>query len=488
MAVYDRWHRDPRPGDEPCRCGTRRTPLYPAAGHLRGDRWQVRWRDPAGRQRKRNFALKVGSNPGLHADAYEAKVQRDLDRRDYVDPSAAEVTLHDYAEQWRLSRSHDTVTAGHLERRLRLHVYEAPATPGRTPRGGAAIGQLRMGALARQPSAVQAWIASMPLLASSARLVVGDVSAIFRAAMDDGIVGRDPTAAASVRRPAGRTRKARPWTPGQVDAMTAALPGRYAIIPRLGAGTGMRQGEIFGLAVEDIRFLGRNPEIAVSRQVKLVGGALHFAPLKNRRPHAVPLAPSLAPRLARHLELYPAAEVTLPWHDLSDPGKHGKPATFRLVLTDGQGRALDRARFAGVWVPARRRAGIGAAAEEGARPANGMHALRHTYASAQLRAGVDVVRVAAWMGDTVGVVVKTYLHLMPGDSGDDGRAAVDAFFGPCAPDVTPGTALAESSLENSGPALFHGEISRGRPVSQVGRPRFRIRPAAVLSAPLPTGI
>lgn len=440
MAVYDRWHRDPRPGDEPCKCGTRRTPLYPAAGHLTGDRWQVRYRDLAGRQRKRNFALKIGGSPELHADAYNAKIQRDLDRRDYVDPSAADVTLHDYAEQWRLSRSHDTVTAGHLERRLRLHVYEDPKVPGKTPRGGVAIGHLPLAALARQPSLIQAWITSLPLLASSAALVVGDVGAIFRAAMDDGIVGRDPTHAASVQRPAGRTRKARPWARPWVEAMAAALPGRYGIIPWLGAGTGMRQGELFGLAVDDIQFLGRDPRITVSRQVKLVNGTLHFAPLKNRKPHTVPLAPSLAPRLARHLELYPAVAVTLPWHDLKDPKRHGKPVTVRLVLADGQGRALDRARFAGVWVPARRRAGITAAGDEGTRTANGMHALRHTYASAQLRAGVDVARVAAWMGDTVDVVVRTYLHLMPGDSGDDGRAAVDAFMGPCAPDVPSGAA------------------------------------------------
>lgn len=448
MAVYDRWHRDPRPGDEACKCGTRKTPLYPATRHLTGERWQVRWRDLAGKQRKRSFALKIGSNPDLHADAFDAKTQRELNARDYVDPSAADVTLQVYAEQWRTSRSHDTVTAGNLERRLRLHVYEDPATPGKTPQKGVAIGQLRMAALARQPSVIQSWITAMPLLASSARLVIGDVSAIFRAALDDGIIGRDPTHAASVRWPGSSPRKARPWTRERVDGMSAELPGRYQVIPYLGAGTGMRQGEIFGLAVDDIQFLGRDPRVSVVRQVKLVGGELHFAPLKNRRPHSVPLAPSLAPRLARHLELYPAVDVELPWHDLRDPGRHGKPVKVRLVLTDGQRRALDRARFAGVWVPARKRAGI--IADTGAR-SNGMHALRHTAASAWLRAGIDVVRVAAWLGDTPAVVLSTYAHLMPGDSGDDGRAAVDAFLGPCAPDVPSWAAVSELRLASTVP-------------------------------------
>jgi hypothetical protein len=34
-----------------------------------------------------------------------------------------------------------------------------------------------------------------------------------------------------------------------------------------------------------------------------------------------------------------------------------------------------------------------------------------------------------------GWCLGTYAHLMPGDSGDDGSAAVDRFFGGAAPDA-----------------------------------------------------
>ena len=52
MSVTDRWHKTyPRAGDEPCKCGTKKRPLFPTSEHLEGDRWQVRWKDPAGRQR-----------------------------------------------------------------------------------------------------------------------------------------------------------------------------------------------------------------------------------------------------------------------------------------------------------------------------------------------------------------------------------------------------------------------------------------------------
>jgi hypothetical protein len=74
MSVYDRWHKT-RPGhaDEQCREHSRgRTKLYPSADHGQGDRWQVRWRDYSGRQRKENFAKRS------EADARDTAVKASL--------------------------------------------------------------------------------------------------------------------------------------------------------------------------------------------------------------------------------------------------------------------------------------------------------------------------------------------------------------------------------------------------------------------------
>lgn len=445
MAVYDRWHKAPGPGAQPCKCGTDKHPLYPSSVHKQGLRWQVRWRDDSGKQCKQAFALKTGKNPDIHADAYDAKINRDVDTGDYIDPSSADITLRDFAEDWRANRGGDQNTAEARERRLRLHVYEDPERPGsgKTPKGGVAIGQRRLAELAKRPSLSNAWIQSMPLKDSTKCLVVDDVSAVYQAAMDDGIIGRDPTWAASVKRPSGVTRKkVRPWTAGQIDAMREVLPGRYAIIPDLGAATGARQGEMFGLAKDDIVFLGKDPRVRIRRQVKHVGGRMYFAPVKNRKEHSVPLAESLAWRLARHMELYPPADVTLPWYDPDDKELHGTPVTVKLILTTSTSRAIHRNSFnAKVWRKGRERAGITPPHRKGQEytpaPEDGCHVLRHTFASVQLAAGIDVVRVAAWLGDTPQTVLRAYAHLMPGDSGDDGRAAIDGFFGPapCAPDV-----------------------------------------------------
>lgn len=446
MAVYDRWHRDPAPGDQPCKCGTAKNPLYASAMHKRGKRWQVRWRDAAGRQPRKNFDLKIGSNPDLHADAYDAKISRELDTDPSYDPDAGEITLRAYGEEWRKSRTHDDVTADDLERRLRLHVYEDPERPGsgRAPKGGIAIGQRKMRELAKRPMLVQSWVQAMPLAPSTARVVLGHVSAICAAAVDEGIIGRNPCKSPLVTWPGKGRSKAVPWTADRVAAMSQALPARYKVLPWLGAGTGMRQGEMFGLAVTDIQFLGKDPHITVERQVKIVGGKPHFAPLKNRKPHEVPLAPTLAGRLARHLEAYPAVKVTLPWHDPRDKQRHGKPVTVRLVLSPPRGGATDRVVFDRQWWAAQERCGITPKRERGEKRApareEGCHVLRHTAASTWLRARIDIVRVASWLGDTPAVVWSTYAHLIPGDSSEDGRAAVDSFAASCAPDVPPESA------------------------------------------------
>jgi integrase len=204
--------------------------------------------------------------------------------------------------------------------------------------------------------------------------------------------------------------------------------------------------ELAALGVHDFQFLGRNPRVTVERQLKKVNGELVFAPLKNRKPHWLPLSEPVAEAVRAHLREHPAGEVTLPWHE---PGskRHGEPVTVRLLLASAAGGPLTRGALVGTWTAAAARAVKSARKDRFHHlvvTGQNIHRLRHTYASMQLRKGVDVVRVAAWMGDTVDVIVKTYAHLMPDDDGDaDGREAVEEFFGTPpgqdagAPDVPP---------------------------------------------------
>lgn len=451
MAVYDRWHKDPGPDDKACKCGKGRNRLYPSAEHQKGDRWQVRWRSPVtGKQEKKNFALRDGTDRNKHADAYDKHIQGTIVSGNYTDPRAGEVTLQAYAETWRTTRGHNAESAAKLAARLRNHVYESEPGTGRTPRGGLAIGQHSMALLAQRPTVLAAWVTSLcgPLPAErSRRQVADDVSAICAAAVDDGVIGRNPMSASVVTKPGNSGPKAKPFTAAEVDAIAAELPPRLRVLPRLGAGTGAREMELAALGVHDFQMLGKNPRVTVERQLKRIDGKLVFAPIKNRKPHWLPLAEPVASALRAHLRDHPAKEFTLPWHE---PGskRHGEAHTVRLVLLSAAGTPLTRESLVSTWASAAAKA-VQSARKDRHRhlrvTGQNIHRLRHTYASAQLRAGVDVVRVAAWMGDVVDVVVKTYAHLMPGDDGDeDGRAAVSAFFGPSAPDVPSGEAEGES--------------------------------------------
>jgi integrase len=441
MAVYDRWHCDPEPGAQPCKCGRGRNRLYPSAVHLKGDRWQVRWRNPAGKQKKRNFAERDGKDPERYADAFDKVIAASILNRTYIDPSAGEVTLQEYAEQLRKARKiHNEETAADLEGRLRLHVYEGEPESGLTPRGAPSIGQHPMGLLASRPSIVAAWAAAIPLSPIRARHVMGDVSYVFRVGVADSVVQRDPLRMEGVPWPKGGPAPARPWSLAQLEAMRAELPERYAVLLDIGAATGQRQGEMLGLGTDDVDWLKRDdPRVRVVRQLKFLGGIPYFAPLKNRKPHSAPLTPELKTRLAAHLERFPAVAVTLPWHDPEDKQRDGKPVTVRLIVTGPSGRPVLGNSLNNTWRRAARRAGV--TPEDGSPRADGCHALRHTFVSVQLRRGVDIVRVAEFIGDSVKTVVDTYAHFMPGGDDGDARAAVDEFFTPvpgdgaCAPEV-----------------------------------------------------
>jgi integrase len=66
------------------------------------------------------------------------------------------------------------------------------------------------------------------------------------------------------------------------------LPARYKALADVGAGLGLRQGEMFGLAAEDIDWLRR--VVHVRRQVRILGAAITFAPPKGGKERDVPLA------------------------------------------------------------------------------------------------------------------------------------------------------------------------------------------------------
>jgi integrase len=391
--IEDRWYKTIRQGDQLVQ--------VPKTGHGKGMRYRVRYLAPDGRERSESFP----DRRKREAQAFLARIQADIHKGVYIDPDASKTTFHQYAEQWLDQVTGDPNRRDRLERGFRLHVYPT-------------LGHRTLGSI--QPSTIRAWSRSIDaagLAASYQRNLFADTASVFNAAVDDKLIPGSPFAAKTVRPPRYVPTKVTPWTMQQRSALLAVIRDRYRVTVDLGAGCGLRQGEIFGASPDDIT-ADRNM-LRVVRQVKLIRGQLVFAAPKGSKEREVPLPSSVRAALDAHTQKYPPVEVTLPWDRPS-----GKPVTVALYLTTDRAGALHRHRFNDtIWRPAIRRAGIEAS------PRNGMHALRHTYGSVLLDAGESIKALSLYLGHSdPGFTLRIYTHLMP-SSEDRTRRAIDKAFG-----------------------------------------------------------
>jgi integrase len=126
---------------------------------------------------------------------------------------------------------------------------------------------------------------------------------------------------------------------------------------------------------------------------------------KNNKVRTVPLPDPVGDSLDRHMELFPPIKVTLPWETPDGP-----PVTVSLIMTSMRGlpiRANDFDR--NYWKPALIDAGVPAGRYE-----NGMHDLRHLYASLLLDGGESIKVVAERLGhEDPAFTLSVYTHLMP---------------------------------------------------------------------------
>jgi integrase len=199
--------------------------------------YRARYRPaPNSAQKTRTFTRKVDAQRWLD------EVTAALVTGQFVDPNAGRQTVRDYAGQWRLSQVHRPTTAAHVETMLRLHVYPV-------------LGDRPLASVF--PSDVQSLVKRLSgiLAPSTGRRRPPDPRR--------GLQGRRPRPAdrglAVRRNQAAEKPQARiePLSVDAVQALAEAIPDRYRALVTLVAGTGLRQGQAFGLGVDRIDFLRR---------------------------------------------------------------------------------------------------------------------------------------------------------------------------------------------------------------------------------------
>ena len=252
------------------------------------------------------------------------------------------------------------------------------------------LGRLEVSAVT--PSALRGWDRRLREDGLSDRYrhtLFTNLSALFAAARDDGLIAKNPFDGKSLRKPWPAKHKVMPWPEQRVWAVQDALPERFRVLVDLAAGIGLRQGECFGLAVEDVDFL--RGVVHVRRQVKTVRYKRVFALPQYDKEREIPLSEPVKLAIAAHLRRYPPLEVGLPWNV---PG--GRPTTARLIVSSVRSLAIAANDFnRNYWKGA-----LDAADVPHARYENGMHGLRHFFASALLDQGESIKAVAEWLGHT----------------------------------------------------------------------------------------
>lgn len=358
-------------------------------------RWQARYRDPSGQEKSKTFERKLDARRWLD------EVTADMLTGRYIDPRAGTLKLRDFALGWLEAQTFDASTRHTMASRIHNHII-------------AELGDVELRHL--KPSTVQAWVRALQsdLSSSYCRLLLANLSTILAAAVEDGLMATNPATASSVKAPRVDRKRIVPWTVGMVQAVVDGHRDDLRALPIVGAGCGFRQGEIFGLTVDSVDFLRR--EVHVRRQLRRVDRDTVLAPPKGGRERVVPLPEVVSVALAEHLRRFGPTRAVSPWQE---PG--GEPVEVELLFADHHGQPLTRSYYTHHgWLPALESAGIERSRE------NGMHALRHHYASVLLDEGVSIRAVAEYLGHhDPGFTLRTYAHLMP-ESEDRARAAVDS--------------------------------------------------------------
>lgn len=357
----------------------RRADGTPSASDGKGSRWRARYVDDQGREHAKGFARKVDATRWVNE--FTAAVVTGQ----YVDPKAGQTTFREFAERWRDMQVQRPSSRAHVETMLRRHAYPT-------------LGDRTLSSIL--PSDIQAWVKGMELAPASVGVVHGIVSTILKAAVRDRRIVANPCDGTKL--PKVERKQIVPLTTDEVTAVRdALLPVELRALVTLAAGTGMRQGEAFGLTVDRVKFLQK--VIVVDRQLVTVAGkAPEFGPPKTAASvRTIPLPQVVVDALAAHLAAHPV-------------GADG------LIFTLA-GKPITRQAFGHKWRPAVKAAGL----PEG----TGFHALRHYYASLLIRHGESVKTVQARLGHASAVeTLDTYSHLWP-DSDDRTREAIDSVLG-----------------------------------------------------------
>ncbi|MBA2742271.1 MAG: site-specific integrase [Actinobacteria bacterium] len=346
----------------------------------RGKTWAARYRDAEGVQRLRGgFGSKTDARAWLDSrvDDVEALRRGDvaaLRRRSLP-------TLAELVDEFTAQHVAEPSTIASLEFRLR-YALEGPKLDGNAGWRDVTIDRLNA-------TEIGAWRKALP--GRSAFGIHKCLRQVLHYAVRAKLIDENP--AALVPNPEPKRVEVKTFTIDELELAAAELSPTFRAVPVFAALTGLRPCEWMALERADV---DRQAGVVTVRRT-VVEGVVKPYGKTERSLRAVPLPA----RAAQALDEHPTRLDTR----VLFPGARGAPQ----ALSPWRHRE---------WNPALRAAGL---------EHRSVYALRHTYASLSIAAGVSLFELSRLMGTSPAMLDKTYGHLLP-DALDRARSALDVFI------------------------------------------------------------
>ncbi len=334
------------------------------------DPWVVRWWVPdlahpgKGKQKEKSFKIPVW-NGKTYTTVYKAaeafgKEVEHTKLTAPAEPQGGAVSFAVYAEKWLAAEPGSVSTVRVYTSVMKLHLLPV-------------LGDRTLAEVANDRAGVKALLAS--LSPSAAKSAYTALLALLREAQEEGSVDKHQLARIKLTVPHKTVQGNGEFTfPtfAELTALTDELPEDLRPIVALMRGCGLRAGE--ALAVRAESFKDGHLRVTEQRQ----GSPDRLCGLKSKDPGYF-------------------RDVPVPGYVADIIGE--LPMKSGYLFPGWTNTRLNTA-----WRAAARRAGV---------PWVHPHLLRHQFASTALSRNVPIPDVAAWMGDTIQVVCRTYAHVIP---------------------------------------------------------------------------